>query len=290
MRNRHLAGAIALLTLLPSIGATQTAARADTAFSMPIEVSSAGATLRTTLHVAAGNGTRSSVVSIKGFPGNDSQEFPRFMQSKGFNALAMNLRGQMGSEGFYTVGGSPADVSAIVAYLRGDPALQNFRVDPSRVVVVGTSAGSFAALRAAADDPAIRCVALIVPYNWTFAGVSARSAAGRAGLEAAAKRIMQQSPPPVRLPDTFVSTLIDSAEVFDLRQAATRLAGRNVLMVGAKQDSTAPLPAHFAPVLAALRNTGAVVRDTIVDDSHNLPNTLPVVFDLFARWASDCIR
>lgn len=282
--------ALLLLTVLPTMGAAQTTPRADTAFIAPIEVSSGGATLRATMHVASGSGLRPTVVSIKGFPGNDSQDFPRFMQSKGFNAVAMNLRGQLESDGQYTVGGSPSDVAAVVAYLRGDFARRTFNVDPGRIIIVGTSAGSFAALRAAAGDPSNKCVALIVPFNWMLAGVSARSDAGRQGLEAAAQRIKQQSPPPVRLSDTFVPTLVDSAETFDLRQAAAGLTRHNVLMVGARQDATAPLSTHFEPVLSALRNARAVVRDTIVDDSHNLPNTIPAVFDLFARWSTDCVR
>ena len=290
MTNHHLPAAILLLTVVPAIGTTQTTPRADTAFTSPIEVSSGGATLRATMHVAAGSGPRATVVSIKGFPGNNSQDFPKFMQSKGFNGIAMNLRGQLESDGEYTVGGSPADVAAVVALLRGDQARRTFNVDPDRIIIVGTSAGSYAALRAAAGDASIKCVALIVPFNWMLAGVSGRSDAGRQGLEAAAQGIKQQSLPPVRLSDTFVPALVDSAEAFDLRKAAAGVTRHKVLMVGARQDATAPLAAHFEPVLSVLRSANAAVRDTIVDDSHNLPNTIPAVFDLFARWATDCTR
>lgn len=290
MTNHHWTTTILLLPFLSAMGAAQATPRADTAFTTPIEVSSDGATLRAMMHVAAGSGPRPTVVSIKGFPGNDSQDFPKFMQSKGVNAVAMNLRGQLESDGQYTLGGSPSDVAAVVTYLRGDRARRQFGVDPDRIIVVGTSAGSFAALRAAADDPSIRCVALIVPFNWTLAGVAARSDAGRQSFEAAAQRIRQQSPPPVRLSDRFVQTLIDSAETFDLRRAAARLTRHNVLMVGAKNDGTAPLSTHFEPVVSVLRDARAVVRDTIVEDSHNLPSSLPAIYDLFARWANECAR
>jgi pimeloyl-ACP methyl ester carboxylesterase len=290
MTNHHLTAAIILLPVLSSMGAAQATARSDTGFTTPIEVSSNGATLRATMHVAAGSGPRPTVVSIKGFPGNNSQDFPTFLRSRGFNAVAINLRGQLESDGQYTVGGSPSDAAAVVSYLREDHARRTFGVDPDRIIIVGTSAGSFAALRAAASDASIKCVALIVPFNWTLAGVSARSDAGRQDLEAAAQRITQQSPPPVRLSDTFVQTLIDSAETFDLRKAAAGLTRRNVLMVGAKNDATAPMSTHFEPVVSVLRGARAVVRDTTFEDSHNLPNSLPAIFDLFARWASACAR
>lgn len=289
MTNHILTAAILLLPALATAGLAQATARADTAFTTPIKISSGGATLRATMHVGAGSSPRPTVVSIKGFPGNNSQEFPQYMQSKGFNAVAMNLRGQLESDGQYTVGGSPSDAAAVVDYLRRNR--HEFGVDPDRIILVGTSAGSFAALRTAATDTSIRCVALIVPFNWMLAGVSARTDAGRQGLEAAAQRIAQQAPPPVRLSSTFVSTLIDSAETFDLRKAAEGLNRHNVLMVGAKQDATAPLSTHFTPVVSVLRSArGAVVRDTILDDSHNLPNSLPAAFDLVARWATECAR
>ena len=289
MTNHQLTAAILLLFFRSAIGAAQTA-RTDTGFTSPIEVSSGGATLRATMHVAAGNRPRPTIVSIKGFPGNNSQDFPKFMQSKGFNAVAMNLRGQLESDGQYTVGGSPSDVAALVTYLREDQVRSKFGIDPDRIIVVGTSAGSFAALGAAAGDARIKCVALIVPFNWMLAGISARSDAGRQSLEAAAQRIRQQSLPPVRLSDNFVPTLIDSAEAFDLRKVTSGLTWHSILMVGAKNDATAPLSAHFEPVVSSLRDARAAVRDTIVDDSHNLPASLPAVFDLFARWAFECAR
>jgi hypothetical protein len=201
----------------------------------------------------------------------------------------MNLRGQLESDGQYTIGGAP------LTLLPSWPTSAGIKAGGCSVLIqvasLSLDRAPVLSLRSEPPPAILRSIGRAHrPFNWTLAGVSARSDAGRQGLEAAAQRITQQSPPPVRLSDTFVATLIDSAEVFDLRQVAAGLTRHHVLMVGARQDATAPMSTHFEPVVGALHSAQAVVRDTVFDDGHNLTNTLPAVFAFFARWASDCAR
>lgn len=266
-------------------------AQSDTAFSVPIEVKSQGVTLRATMHVAAGAGPHATLVSLKGFPGNNSQAFPSFLRSKGFNAISMNFRGQQQSDGMYDVAGTPADAAAIIAFLRSDSARRVFRIDPKRIAISGTSAGSFGALNAAASDESIGCVALIVPFNWTVLLMEMRkSPVTRTAMVAQVQTMTNRPDPPVRLDTAFATRTLDNAESYDLRVPAGRLNGRSVFMVGALRDETAQLDTHFNPVRDALRGGEAAVRDTILDDTHNLPNSGDVVFDLIATWLGTCAR
>lgn len=105
----------------------------------------------------------------------------------GLTTLALDLRGH----GESTSGPSGAldwqrfeqsdyeamakDVAAAVAYLRADPGTR-----PNRVVVVGSSIGSTAALLAAAADPTIAAVALLSPGR-AYRGVDAITPASRLG-------------------------------------------------------------------------------------------------------------
>lgn len=284
-----LLGLVVVIT--PYVAPGQTAPGADSAFTVPIEVSSQGSTLRAVLHVAAGAGPHVTLVALKGFPGGTTPAFARYLQSAGFNAIEMNVRGQQESDGSYHVAGAPADAAAMIAFLRGDSARRAFRVDPRRIAVSGASAGSFAALSAAAADSTVRCVNLIVPFNWTVVLLDARpDPAIRAAMVAQEQAIRSRTPAPVRLDSGFVNRMLESAETYDLREVAKRLAERNVLMIGARQDQTAPLDTHFHPVVQSLRGSKAVVRDTVVDDIHNLPATFTSVFGLVARWLVDCAR
>ena len=276
-----------ILTLAVPLAAN---AQADTAFSVPIEVKSQGVTLRAILHVAAGPGPHATFVVLKGFPGGRSQAFPAFMQAKGFNAISPNFRGQLDSDGTYDVAGTAADVAAIVDYLRSDSAQRAFRIDSRRIAIAGTSAGSFAALSAGAADESVRCVALVVPFNWAIPLLEMRNNALVRAAMVGQLQSMTSGSSAVRLDTSFVSRTIDAAEVVDLRSAATRLQGHDVLMIGAQRDQTAPLDTHFTPVRDALRAAQATVRDTILDDTHNLPATTQTVFELTATWLRGCVR
>ena len=276
-----------ILTLVVPLGAN---AQADTAFSVPIEVKSQGVTLRAILHVAAGPGPHATFVVLKGFPGGRSQAFPAFMQAKGFNAISPNFRGQLDSDGTYDVAGTAADVAAIVDYLRSDSAQRAFRIDPRRIAIAGTSAGSYAALSAGAADESVRCVALVVPFNWAIPLLEMRNNPLVRAAMVGQLQSMTSGSSAVRLDTSFVSRTIDAAEVVDLRSAATRLQGHDVLMIGAQRDQTAPLDTHFTPVRDALRAAQATVRDTILDDTHNLPATTQTVFELTATWLRGCVR
>ncbi|MGH7469552.1 MAG: hypothetical protein ACRENP_16505 [Longimicrobiales bacterium] len=86
------------------------------------------------------------------------------------------------------------------------------------------------------------------------------------------------------------AAIMKEAEQYDVRKAAATLAGRTVFLIGAQQDQTAPLATHFQPLLQALQSAQVkALRDTIVDDTHNMRTSGPVVFAAIARWLrQDC--
>jgi predicted esterase len=278
---------VALILIVP----TSAIAQSDSALSVPLEVKSEGITMRATLFVAAGPGPHATHVTLKGFPGGTSSDFQRFMQSRGVNAIAINFRGQHDSDGTYDVAGTATDAAAFIAFLRSDSARRAFRIDPQRIVLTGQSAGSFAALSTAASDQSIRCVSLTVPFNWALPLLQMRSSPiVRTAMANQLNTIVNRTPPVVRLDTAFATRSMDMAESLDLRAVAPRLKGRNILMIGAQRDGTAPLATHFNPVRDSLKNTGSVVRDTTFDDTHNLPASQSAVYELLATWVGACAR
>jgi uncharacterized protein len=266
-------------------GLAQTSPSADSAFTAPIQLLSGGATLRGTIYVAAGRGPHPTVVHLQGFPGSSSTEFEQYLQSQGLNAVSIHVRGQQTSDGLYSIAGMAEDASAVVAFLRSDSA-QALRINSARIALVGVSAGTLGALSAASGDPAIRCVGAIVPFNWALAGLAARSdSALRERYRIRIATLTSQPEALFRTDTGFVATLLRDAELFDLRTAATSFQGRNIYLIGARQDETAPLATHFLPLVEAARAAPAtVVRETVVDDTHNLPATWEQVFAAIARW------
>jgi acetyl esterase/lipase len=204
--------------------------------------------------------------------------------------MTVNFRGQRSSDGQYSVEGTPEDAAAMVAFLRSDSARRAFRVDPKRIVIVGGSAGTYAALRATGQDPGLRCVGAIVPFNWTPAVLPARGDSAIRMQFDALLRSLASGPQPAIRAEGMVPKLLANAESYDLAAAGAALRDRKVLLIGAGQDRTAPLPVHFDPLVAAVRRApGASLRDTLVDDAHNLPNTWQDVFAVLVRWLRyDC--
>jgi hypothetical protein len=267
------------------------AAQSDSAFSVPLEVKSQGITMRATLFVAAGPGPHATHVTLKGFPDGNSPVFQKFMQSRGFNAIALNFRGQHDSDGTYDVAGTAADAATLITFLRSDSARRAYRIDPQRIVLSGQSAGSYATLATAAADQSIRCVSLTVPFNWALPLLDMRrSPIVRAAMANQLNSIANRTPPVVRLDTAFVSRSIEMADSLDLRAVAPRLKGRNILLIGAQRDGTAPVATHFNPVRDSLKKTGSVVRDTTFDETHDLSPSRSAVYELASAWARQCAR
>lgn len=283
---------ITTLVAAPMNLRAQSNAVGDTAFTASIEFMSGGVTLHGVAYIASGADPHPTVVRLRGFPGGGTADFERYLQSQGINAILINFRGQLTSEGRYTVDGTPDDASAAVAFLRSDSARKALRIDPDRIALVGTSAGSYAALRATGRDSSLSCVGLIVPFNFTVAGLAARADSSlRRRYEATVSSLSAGTQAPIRADTSFAATIVDHAERYDLSAAARTLGGRKVYLIGAQDDQTAPLTLHFYPLTAALRSALATVRDTIVADSHNLTTTSAAAYEYLGRsFREDCWR
>jgi hypothetical protein len=158
-------------------------------------------------------------------------------------------------------------------------------------VLIGASAGTLSAMRATADDPRIVCGAAMVPFNWARAGLAARTDTALRRRMEGTVRSLSSGPQPVLRERGLLDEVIGNAEANDLVPVGAALGNRRVMLIGARDDTTAPLPVHFTPLVEAIRKAGGVLRDTVVDDSHNLPATGDAVGAAIVRWLrSDCAR
>jgi pimeloyl-ACP methyl ester carboxylesterase len=260
-------------------------------FTAPLAVAVAnhGDTLRGFIRVAQGAGPHLTVLFLQGFPGAETPKFPATMQAAGFNGVGFNFRGNRNSGGLFTLEGAIEDAKTMVAFLRADSARRTYRVDRDRIVLVAASAGTLSALRTTADDPRIGCVAAMVPFNWALAATTARTdTMVRRRFETVMQNVTSGPEPAIR-ERGFLERVLANAESYDLVPVGSMLKDRGVMLVGAQQDATAPLPLHFTPLVATVRTAGARLRDTIVSDSHNLPTTGDAVGEAIVRWLrSDC--
>jgi dienelactone hydrolase/catechol 2,3-dioxygenase-like lactoylglutathione lyase family enzyme len=105
----------------------------------------------------AGNPPNPAVILLHGFAGHahNMVGLARAFSANGYVALALSLRGWLGSEGENDQGlRQPLDVLAAIDWLAKRPL-----VDKDRIALVGASMGGQVALLAAAHKPPIRAVA-----------------------------------------------------------------------------------------------------------------------------------
>lgn len=96
---------------------------------------------------------------LHGFPGSEkNHDLAYHLRAKGWHVLVLHFMGAWGSAGDYNPLNHPAEVRATLDYILSKHAPRP--VDPSRIVVLGYSLGSRAALMAAAEDTRIQAVIL----------------------------------------------------------------------------------------------------------------------------------
>lgn len=279
------------LLALAAPGAAQAPAEVVETADATAEFTVGGFTVRAQVYLAPGPGPHPTLVEFKGFGQVDGWLSMR-APARSFNGVSLDFRGQNTSDGLYAVEYTVEDAAALVALLRTERARREWRVDPDRLFVVGTSAGSLAALSTLASDPGIRCGGVVVPFSFGVAGMMARTdTAIRRRFDQAFAERSGGPRPSIRSAPDLVARVVANAEAIHTRTAATRLAGKVVFLVGAQRDQTAPLLLHFHPLVAAARAAGAaLVRDTVVNDTHNMPDTAEAVAAALWRWVErDCL-
>jgi pimeloyl-ACP methyl ester carboxylesterase len=130
------------------------------------DIPSHGAKLYSVIYVAAGAEPHPTVLLLHGFPGNEKNlDLAYSIRRAGWNVLVPFYRGAWGSGGTYSFTHALEDAQACIDFLRGPENAKKFRIDPTRIVLVGHSMGGFVAAYATAHEPKVWAVALISAAN-----------------------------------------------------------------------------------------------------------------------------
>ena len=221
-----------------------------------LHFTSAGARLNGMLYLAAGPGPHPTVVLLHGYPGNERNlDLAQAIRRAGMNVLFFHYRGAWGSGGDFSFANAQADVASALAFLRDSATAERHRVDRRRLALVGHSMGGWLALRGAAADPEVRCVAGLEIADMSRRGARGDSAATKARADFVAYTTDLTSPGgPLRAAvpaESLVNTLVANADAWSLPAAAPALRGRPVLLL----DNAVNV--DHAPLVAALRKAGA---------------------------------
>lgn len=196
-------------------------------------------------------------------------DIAEFLQSQGFAVLAYDCRGHGQSAGALD-GDAWQDVGTALEYLQTRP-----EVDVYRIALVGSSMGAHNGLRAAAEYPAVRALAI---FN------TAPSAVLKQGLLSARywhSIHMGGGEVRVALPDYLL--YLEQNEIFDL---PARIAPRPILFIHARDDEFVPYTVSEKLFATAPEGSRLWLLD---QGGHSGPRHDPGVQRIVADWLRDTL-
>jgi uncharacterized protein len=218
-----------------------------------VTIDSEGMPLLDVFHLAQGAGPHPAVLLLHGMPGYERNfDLAQVLRRAGWHTLIIHYRGCWGSPGKYSFQHVLDDVRAALAFLRSDRTRETYRIDSSKIVLIGHSLGAFAALTTAREDPDIRNVVSIALFDL---GAVQNAIKISPAFSDATMDFFEWTLPPLHgtSAQDLHAELSANGERWHLTQYSHVLAERSLLLIDAARDKIAPPQIHHAPLLRALR-------------------------------------
>ena len=255
---------------------------------IPVTFLSGGSTLLGTLFIPAGPGSHPVALLLNGFPGNEVNfDIAHMLQRKGIFVLSFNYRGSWGSGGQYSWNNLLDDAHEALRFLREGPLKEKFAVNTENPLLIGYSFGGFSALMNAIRLDFLKNVCAIAPFN---AGLMGQVFLFNPEARSFAENKIQSSLGFVNCASAgeLVEEMTAHKSDWNLVDHAGILAKKNVLIVGAKYDSTAPLEFNHKPLVQALKSAGAQnLTEYILDTGHSFSDRRIQLMKIISEWITE---
>jgi pimeloyl-ACP methyl ester carboxylesterase len=174
------------------------------------------------------------------------------------NVLMFNQRGLHQSEGTATHAHTLEDIAASLKWLRQADTCKRFGVDINRIALGGHSYGGGMAMAYTAADTSIRRVISIAGNDHGY--WIRRMQSDPQFAEDMRQMLMSTRAPegPARFDlDAGLKELADHQDVYGLRENASRLADRSILLIGGWEDTQTTVEDVLLPLYRSLMAAGA---------------------------------
>ena len=202
-----------------------------------LALESGGERLNAILYVAAGRGPHGVVVLLHGNPGNERNlDIAQAIRRAGYSVLFFNYRGSWGSGGTFSRTHAIEDVHAALRWVRSSETAARFRIDTTRIAVVGHSMGGWLAIMATAADAGVACVGALDSRNVGAYGLLLRRDPAAESARVAADDWITAPGAPYRAEgggQVLVAEMKANAERWDATAQAAALSDRPILLIGA---------------------------------------------------------
>jgi dienelactone hydrolase len=208
-----------------------------------IAVPSHGVQLLGALYLAAGAGPHPTVIIYHGFPGFEQNlDLAQALRRDGHNVLAVHYRGSWGMKGDFSYSHAIEDADAEVQWITQPDIAAKYRVDLSRIIVIGHSLGGYMALSAIAHNPKVSAAVLIPgrPIGHRFADLKPEDREKAIAAYASKANPVEFLALNGTSPEALGTELFDHRHEWDFNTLAPSVGKRSVLLVTATFDSSGP--------------------------------------------------
>jgi dienelactone hydrolase len=204
-------------------------------------VPSHGAQLLGAFYLASGSRPHPAAIIYHGFPGYEQNlDLAQTLRRAGYNVLAVHYRGSWGVSGNFSYQHAIEDADAEVEWITSADVAAKYRVDPTRIVLIGHSMGGYMALSAAHHAGVAAAIAISgASLGRCFAGLKPED------KDKAVAQSASRTDPVDLLPLAGTSANALGSEVFDHRDewetdhpfSDHRIALENTILTWLKQSN-----------------------------------------------------
>jgi len=249
-----------------------------------IIINSDGEKLLGTFFVASGKEPHSTVLLLHGFPGNEvNYDIAHSLRRFGYNVVVFHYRGSWGSSGFFTFTNSLNDISSAVEFLKMEETVKEFRINADELLLIGHSLGGFAALLKSLDYPEIKNIVSIAGFNL---GQFAELLLLDGEIREIALESLSYSSTIVNCAeaDILYNEMIDNRGSWNLINLSNKFKDKNILLIGAKNDSVSPVEIHHTPLVKSLQSEKVRVESKIFECGHSFSDKRIALTETIIDW------
>jgi uncharacterized protein len=250
----------------------------------PVVFNSNGSKLFGTMFLAGGSGFHPTALLLGGFPGNEVNfDIAHMIRRYGYNVFTFYPRGSFGSEGEYSWFNLVEDGRNAYRLLKSNFIKDRFFIDAGRIFLVGYSMGGFSALYNSIFLEEIKNVCAIAPFNSGYFGSFLQANPNMITYSA------EQMYPAMEFvksagAEYLLNEFIVNQQEWNLLNHLDALAQKNILMIGAKFDSIAPLNLHHLPLQQKLQEVNPGFQSHILDTGHSFADKRIQLMRIISGW------
>lgn len=251
---------------------------------LPAFFISSGSKVLGTMFTAYGKGPHPTALLLNGFPGNEvNYDIAHMMQRQGFNVFTFYYRGSWGSKGEFSWSNLIEDSTAALEFLRSISCREKFMVDGNRIVFVGYSMGGFSVLFNSIRFEYIKNVAAIAPFN---PGLFGHVLEMNPEIKTYAVQEIQPAMDFVcsSSAEELLDDMIKNKSEWNLLNYAEKLSKKNLLIISAQDDLTAPVQLHHNPLVNALKTLNGSLHDFILETGHSFSDKRIQLMKIISEW------